>query len=63
VKCAPSDALLRDAMSAWYLFEKKLMLGPESLEAPGTIPGGVFGIGGRGRLLFRTQPHAAAFSP
>ena len=52
VKCAPSDDVLRSGMSAWYLFEKKLMLGPESLEPEDTLPGGVF-YERPGRLFFK----------
>lgn len=52
VKCAPSNDALRSGMSAWYLFEKKLMLGPESQEAIDTLPGGIF-YQRPGRLFFK----------
>ena len=52
VKCAPSDEVLRAAMSAWFMFEKKLMLGPESGEPDDTLPGGIF-YQRPGRLFFK----------
>ena len=51
-KCVPSDAVLRAAMSAWYLFEKKVMMGPESREPPNTLPGGI-SFERPGRLFFK----------
>ena len=53
-KCAPSDQVLRSAMSAWYLFEKKLMMGPESREPPESMPGGVI-YERPGRLFFKSN--------
>lgn len=52
VKCAPSDQVLRSAMSAWYLFEKKVMMGVESREAPNTMLGGI-NYERPGRLFFK----------
>ncbi len=51
-KCEPSDEVLRAAMSGWFLFEKKLMLGPESGEPIDTLPGGIF-YQRPGRLFFK----------
>lgn len=51
-RCAPSDQLLRSAMSGWYLFEKKLMMGPESREPIDTLPGGIV-YERPGRLFFK----------
>ena len=52
LKCAPSDEVLRAGMSAWFLFEKKLMLGPESGEPIDALPGGIF-YQRPGRLFFK----------
>lgn len=58
--CAPSDEDLRAAMSDWYLFEKKLMLGPESMEPMDTLPGNIF-YERPGRLFFKPQRTLALF--
>ncbi len=52
LRCKPSDEVLRAAMSAWFLFEKKLMLGAESREPDDSLPGGVF-FQRPGRLFFK----------
>jgi hypothetical protein len=51
-KCAPSDEVLRAAMSAWFMFEKRLMLGVESGEPIDTLPGGIY-YQRPGRLFFK----------
>ncbi|MBX7210359.1 MAG: hypothetical protein K1X78_18755 [Verrucomicrobiaceae bacterium] len=60
IKYAPSDKELSTALSHWYLFEKKLMLGPESREAPDTLPGGVV-FERPGRLFFKPNRTLALF--
>lgn len=52
LRCAPSDEVMRAGLSAWYLFEKKLMLGAESQEPIDTLPGGIF-YQRPGRIFFK----------
>lgn len=58
--CAPSDEILRDALGAFYLFEKKLMLGPVSGEPLDTLPGGIL-LPRPGRLFFKPRKTLALF--
>ncbi len=52
--CAPDDALLRQACAAFYLHEKKLLLGAASGEPLDTMPAGVQ-TQRPSRLFFKTQ--------
>ncbi len=52
--CQPTTKRLEDAMSAFYVHEKKLILGPKSGENLDTMPGGVQ-LHRPGRLFFK--PH------
>lgn len=58
--CVPSDEILRDALGAYYLFEKKLMLGPVSGEPLDTLPGGILHPR-PGRLFFKPRKTLALF--
>lgn len=58
--CAPNDEVLRDALGAYYLFEKKLMLGPVSGEPLDTLPGEVLQPRA-GRLFFKPQKTLSLF--
>jgi hypothetical protein len=52
VECAPSRAVLQDALSAYYIHEKKLLLGHESGEPLDTMPYGI-AQPRAGRLFFK----------
>jgi hypothetical protein len=52
--CQPPVDMLEQAMSAFYVHEKKLIFGPQSGESPDTMPGGVQ-LQRPGRLFFK--PH------
>jgi transcriptional regulator with XRE-family HTH domain len=62
--CQPDVETLERAMNAFYVHEKKLMLGPKSGELLDTMPGGVQ-LKRPGRLFFKPnetlQHFAAAF--
>ena len=52
--CQPSTKVLEGAMNAFYVHEKKLILGPKSGENLDTMPGGVQ-LHRPGRLFFKPQ--------
>lgn len=54
LRCSPVDDLLRDHISATYLFEKKILLGSQSGEKPDTMPGGLV-LRPPGRLFFKVN--------
>lgn len=62
--CQPTVEMLESAMNAFYVHEKKLLLGPKSGELLDTMPGGVQ-LKRPGRLFFKPnetlQHFAAAF--
>ena len=53
-KCQPTTKMLEGALSAFYVHEKKLILGPKSGENLDTMPGGVQ-LHRPGRLFFKPQ--------
>ncbi len=59
--CAPQDAHLQRAFSAFYLHEKKLMLGERSGAPLDTMPGGVLQER-PGRLFFKKQETLGLFA-
>lgn len=59
--CQPSVELLQDAMNAFYVHEKKLILGPKSGELADTMPGGAQ-LQRPGRLFFKPNETVQLFA-
>ncbi len=59
--CQPSAELLANAMNAFYVHEKKLILGPKSGENLDTMPGGAQ-LQRPGRLLFKPNATVQLFA-
>lgn len=60
-QCQPDDGLLRQACAAYYLHEKKLLLGPASGELLDTMPGGRLHQR-PGRLFFKMNETLGLFA-
>lgn len=61
IRCAPLDGHLQRALSAFYLHEKKLLLGEKSGAPLDTMPGGVLQER-PGRLFFKKQETLSLFA-
>lgn len=61
MRCAPLDGHLQSALSAFYLHEKKLLLGEKSGAPLDTMPGGVLQER-PGRLFFKKQETLSLFA-
>lgn len=60
-RCNPSDVVLQEALNAFYVHEKKMLLGASSGEPLDTMPGGVT-QGRPGRLFFKVNQTLALFA-